>query len=264
MAKALKSLEVAASVSGWGVWPSLSPQALQIGGLWERLLGRVKVEASDVCSFSSDHQRPTCCSPEPAAWPEGDGSPGRVPKDSAGGHPLREGRALRGQTNDTPPVPFRAGHAAVSLGRCFLGFVCVERPWSRCTVGPSGRLCPDFRLRRGRGPLGIGYRQAPPGPEHAPRAKCCRVWWGESSGGQRGLRGPQGPGIEQIPALENSPSGCHGSRSGMGPFPQWGSTGLSFLVDTDCKGGLRSLLQGGLRCPEGGSPPAFCIAPGSC
>lgn len=56
---------------------------------------------------------------------------------------------------------------------------------------------------------------------------------------------PQSPGTEQTPALENSPSGCHGSRSGMGAFIPMGTTGLSFLVDTDCKGGLRS-LQGGL------------------
>lgn len=35
-------MEVAASVSGWGVWPGLSPKALRMGGLWDRLLGRTE------------------------------------------------------------------------------------------------------------------------------------------------------------------------------------------------------------------------------
>lgn len=76
---------------------------------------------------------------------------GVCPRTSAGGHPLREGLALRGHTNDTPPVPFREGHAAVSLGLCFLWFVYVEGPWSHCTVSHAGHLSPGFRLRHGCG-----------------------------------------------------------------------------------------------------------------
>lgn len=41
----------------------------------------------------------------------------------------------------------------------------------------------------------------------------------------------------------------------MGPFSQESTTGLSFLIDTDYQGGLRSLLQGGLRCPGGSLMP---------
>lgn len=40
--KAMNFLEVAATVSGGGVWPRLPPKGLWIGGLWERLLERME------------------------------------------------------------------------------------------------------------------------------------------------------------------------------------------------------------------------------